>query len=139
MVLGKIKDIVKNRREQNDEKQSVNLGFKTVSEYHKFKQDVKNDVRKKIRTKTQKQKREQLKKKIIQREEEFYGKSPLDNMVSFYGKVGTGIEKFGKVMDQIDDAMIQLDDSLNTSHKKSNKKSSRKKKNNNTFGSEFNF
>ena len=53
MVLGKIKDIVKNRREQNDEKQSVNLGFKTVSEYHKFKQDVKNDVRKKIRTKTQ--------------------------------------------------------------------------------------
>ena len=60
-------------------------------------------------------------------------------MVSFYGKVGTGIEKFGKVMDQIDDAMIQLDDSLNTSHKKSNKKSSRKKKNNNTFGSEFNF
>ena len=81
MVLGKIKDIVKNRREQNDEKQSVNLGFKTVSEYHKFKQDVKNDVRKKIRTKTQKQKREQLKKKIIQREEEFYGKKEIDNIL----------------------------------------------------------
>ena len=79
MVLGKIKDIVKNRREQNDEKQSVNLGFKTVSEYHKFKQDVKNDVRKKIRTKTQKQKSRTTKKenhtkrrRIITEKKKFY-------------------------------------------------------------------
>ena len=157
MIHTKIKNILKNRREDHEKTQAASMGFDSVSEYHQHIAKIKNETRKKIKLKTQKQKRKQLASKIIKKENEFYGKSTMDRTMSLYGKIGTGIEKFGKGMDKLHDTIDTLDSSFSSSFgtdnyskktrnnsskktkKKTNKKSKRKNNNDNTFGSDWNF
>ena len=95
MVFGKIKDIIKKRQEENQQRQATDTGFKTVADYNKWRQEIKIKAREKIVHTSQKKKKQKL-KDAIEKNESNRNKSTLQIYVDVFDKVGRGVDKFQK-------------------------------------------
>ena len=123
-MFGKIKDIIKKRQEESQQREATSTGFKTVVDYNKWKQETRIKARERIVHTSQKKKKQKLKDKI-EKNESNRNKSTLEVYADVFDKVGKGVDKFQKGVEKFEKGIDQLESGSNS---RSKKKASYKRK-----------
>lgn len=132
MVLGKLKNMIAENKLKNNKRKATRLGFKTISEYKKWKEETRQEAHKKASEMNRKKLKDKMQKNII------YNRttSPGNKMRDLGVKLKKGLDDFDKSMDEFDKAMNPGNKRKSGSRKK---KSSQPRKKKNSLFPDFDF